>query len=768
MSRRPDPTPRPRVVELFAGVGGFRLGLEPHGFQTVWANQWEPSTRTQHAFDCYVRHFGDSPGHVCDDIEHALDEVEAGRAELPDHELLVGGFPCFAAGTMILTAAGHRPIEEVAVGDLVLTHTGQWRRVTAVMSRQAEETVVIRGHGLPDIRTTAEHPFWARTRGHRWDDQLHRNVRAFGQPGWILARDIGPSTYLAQVRPIEHVPAPVDLDQTLDFYWLVGRYLADGWRTRPSGKGRVVICADVAEADEIEARIRRVFPCTRSAERTAVKFHITRVAFYDWLEAFGSGAGGKRIPGWMLGVDPVRLCALLDGYATGDGSPWQGGWRSTTVSRALALGIAMLVQVANGLVASIRETHVPTTTLIEGRTVQQRTQYQVVVPPRNRSAFVEGHLGWKLVRSRRLGPAATVFNLSVDEDESYVADGCAVHNCQDYSVARTLNQARGLQGRKGVLWWQIHRLLDMRRPPFLFLENVDRLLKSPAAQRGRDFAVMLATLDDLGYEVEWRVVNAADYGFPQKRRRVYIVGRLAGAEPRDPNDVLHRGVLGRALPVSGGQPFSMLETLRIDGDPAEISDDFGARSGPTPFRNAGYCSHRRVWTADLEPAYAGPRTTLGDILEDAADIPDAYRIPDRQLADWRYLKGAKREPRQHKASGTPYLYAEGALPFPDRTDGPARTILTAEGGATPSRFKHVVATADGGFRRLTPRELERLNGFPDDWTDTGMPEGRRAFAMGNALVVGIVDRIGAELAKDAELAKELPAPELRSSEPTAD
>ena len=173
MPSRPDPTQRPRVVELFAGVGGFRLGLEPHGFETVWANQWEPSTRTQHAFDCYVRHFGDDPAHVCDDIEQALDEVEAGRAELPDYELLVGGFPC-----------------------------------------------------------------------------------------------------------------------------------------------------------------------------------------------------------------------------------------------------------------------------------------------------------------------------------------------QDYSVAKALNQARGLHGKKGILWWQIHRLLEMKRPPFVFLENVDRLLKSPAQQRGRDFAIMLATLNDLGYEVEWRARRA--------------------------------------------------------------------------------------------------------------------------------------------------------------------------------------------------------------------------------------------------------------------
>jgi DNA (cytosine-5)-methyltransferase 1 len=159
-------------------------------------------------------------------------------------------------------------------------------------------------------------------------------------------------------------------------------------------------------------------------------------------------------------------------------------------------------------------------------------------------------------------------------------------------------------------------------------------------------------------------------------------------------------------------------------------------------------TQRRVWTLDLEPAFDGPRVTLGDILEPSSDVPDQYFTSADQLPRWEYLKGAKREQRFHKDSNTPYFYVEGPIPFPDRTDWPARTILTGEGGRTPSRFKHLVRTQDGRYRRLTPRELERLNGFPDDWTDTGMSEGRRAFMMGNALVVGLIERVGAELMAD--------------------
>lgn len=329
--------------------------------------------------------------------------------------------------------------------------------------------------------------------------------------------------------------------------------------------------------------------------------------------------------------------------------------------------------------------------------------------------------------------------------------------CQDYSVAKTLNQAHGLQGKKGVLWWEIHRLLQWRRPPYLFLENVDRLLKSPAKQRGRDFAIMLASLSDLGYDVEWRVANAAEYGFPQKRRRVYIVGRQSSRAETDPIGVIHdHGVLARALPISPGpRTLGLVPDFSLGkGGLDEITETFGASRGGSAFRSAGFMRARQVWTRDYRPDYQGPHATLGDVLIPAADVPDEYFIPDRQLATWQYLKGGKHEQRVHKESGTPYFYSEGPIPYPDRTDWPSRTILTGEGGTSPSRFKHMIETPDGRFRRLTPRELERLNGFPDDWTATsGMSDGRRAFCMGNALIVGLVERIGAELMRQVDAAE---------------
>ena len=331
--------------------------------------------------------------------------------------------------------------------------------------------------------------------------------------------------------------------------------------------------------------------------------------------------------------------------------------------------------------------------------------------------------------------------------------------CQDYSVARPLNQAHGIVGKKGVLWWEIHRILyeNKRKPRFLFLENVDRLLKSPAGQRGKDFAVMLASLSDLGYIVEWRVINAADYGLPQKRRRVFFLGyrrtSIIGKSIfrlQNPLDwVLERGVISSAFPVQSSRRQLSFQTpsLELTGDLVDISKNFNRNPGTTsPFQNSGIMLERKVWTVNTKPQYDGPAVVLGDILLHESVVPESFFIEESALEKWKYLKGAKDEKRYNKSHDFWYQYNEGAIPFPDHLDRPSRTIITSEGGAAPSRFKHIVKTPSGRIRRLTPVELERLNMFPDNHTE-GYSDITRAFLMGNALVVGVIARIGQELSK---------------------
>ena len=380
--------------------------------------------------------------------------------------------------------------------------------------------------------------------------------------------------------------------------------------------------------------------------------------------------------------------------------------------------------------------------------------------------------GWKTVFSNQWEPATKVQHAS----EVYVArfgeDGHSNEDiaqveslpknidllvggfpCQDYSVAKTLNSAKGLKGKKGVLWWEILRLVQGQNPKFIFLENVDRLLKSPSNQRGRDFAVMLKTLGDEGYTIEWRVVNAAEYGFPQRRIRVFIVAtkKKRGAKRQSPASIIGKtGILARALPIE--KLTSELQEIELDDEADEISSRFNKGGGKSPFLNSGYYENGVAYTIKSEAKLAKDFSVLGDVLQPDSQVPDEYWIDEKRLKEWKYLKGAKSIERTHKGSGTTYNYAEGKMAFPDLLTNPSRTILTAEGGNTPSRFKHIIKTKNG-YRRLTPIELERLNGFPDNWTQNGnfgnvVPDGKRAFFMGNALVIGLIEKVGRILAKE--------------------
>jgi DNA (cytosine-5)-methyltransferase 1 len=322
--------------------------------------------------------------------------------------------------------------------------------------------------------------------------------------------------------------------------------------------------------------------------------------------------------------------------------------------------------------------------------------------------------------------------------------------CQDYSIATTLHNSKGLIGKKGVLWWSIHRILKEKeiKPKYLFLENVDRLIKSPAKQRGRDFAVMLKSLDELGYAVEWRVINAAEYGMPQRRRRIFFIGYHKSTtiynriKKSNQNWIFKEGTIANAFPIENNKNI-FCNQFEIKGDLVEITNTFNEGKKLSPFQNSGLFINGKVYTAKTTPVYDGSRMVLGDVLQNG-EVTDEFFIDEKDLPKWSYLKGSKKEVRKTK-EGFEYNYSEGGMIFPDALENASRTIITGEGGKSPSRFKHVV-NSERGLRRLTPLELERLNMFPENHTKLdGISDTKRAFFMGNALVVGVIEKIGKEL-----------------------
>lgn len=315
--------------------------------------------------------------------------------------------------------------------------------------------------------------------------------------------------------------------------------------------------------------------------------------------------------------------------------------------------------------------------------------------------------------------------------------------CQDYSVAHTLSKAHGIEGKKGVLWWQINDILKAKKPPFVLLENVDRLVKSPAKQRGRDFGIMLRCLSEQGYAMEWRIINAADYGHPQRRRRIFIfafhqsTNYFKKITQKTPYDIISKeGIFAKEFPIKIFEEKQISEYDFVEGydDLVSVSDCFKAS-----FENAGYMLGHKVYTIKTIPVEDKQPITLGDIVEKEG-VDEHYYLSESQRKKYEYLRGSKKIPRKDK-NGFEYLYSEGAMSPYDDLHLTARTMLTSEG--TTNRSTHIIMDPkENKLRILTPIECERINQFPDNWTNSGMPEKRRYFMMGNALVCGIIKRIG--------------------------
>lgn len=371
--------------------------------------------------------------------------------------------------------------------------------------------------------------------------------------------------------------------------------------------------------------------------------------------------------------------------------------------------------------------------------------------------------------SRKSQDAFEVYNYHFPESENWNEDITTIPNerfsalkgkvnlivggfpCQDYSVARTKKDEQGIEGKKGVLFWEIIRATKLSNPKYLLLENVDRLLKAPSKQRGRDFAIMLRAFADLGYGVDWRVINPAEYGWCQRRKRVFLfvyrkdTPYFKQQQVLDDFGVDTSGIFEETHETKAEVVKDRSSSFVLPEDIVEVSDSFS-----TQFWNSGSMIEGQVVTKELEPKYEGSRKVLGDILEDPSDLPNSFYLSEDKIDKFRYLRGAKKFERTN-SEGFTYTYSEGAMSLVDSADLPSRTLLTSEGSI--SRTTHVIED-DKGYRLLTALETERLQGFPDNWTKVKLSKGkvvavsdtRRKFFMGNALVVEVVESLGKYIA----------------------
>ena len=261
-------------------------------------------------------------------------------------------------------------------------------------------------------------------------------------------------------------------------------------------------------------------------------------------------------------------------------------------------------------------------------------------------------------------PNSQNFNINIEDitdDEFSNMDADIIVGgfpCQDYSVARSKKNELGIEGKKGVLFWQIIRATNLIKPKYLILENVDRLLKAPSKQRGRDFAIMLAAFNDLGYSVEWRVINAADYGRGQRRKRVFFfiykndtifAQNIDKKFHKDTEDLLYNenqydeyifkdGLFAKQFPIKQTSVKNRHASYEISKDIVKVSNNFTGKVW-----NTGVMRYGKYFTIETEPIGNEKPLTLSELIQDVNEVNEKYYLSDEaKIEKFKYLRGPKK------------------------------------------------------------------------------------------------------------------------------
>jgi site-specific DNA-cytosine methylase len=546
-------------IDWFAGVGGFRRGMELAGHKCVGFCEFDKfavaSYTSMHLITDEQRNYLAALPLKQRQKEILKDEYRNGEwyanditrvcaADIPRADCWCAGFPCFVKGTLITTHRGQIPIEQIKSGDLVLTHKNRFKRVLKPMLNVKRGIYTLKVQGSPVTEVTGNHRFYVRDKGRKWNNSKRRYEMVISEPYWKEVQDFTGDELIQfpNNQKSENIYGLSELE-----CWLIGRYVADGYirdderKDRPSRNQRTIICVGKNKSKAFEETIGNIKFC-KSEERTAIKYVLHDKKLFSLCLQCGRGAENKCIPQFIIDLPSNLLIKFLDGYLSGDGSEKDGEYKATSVSKTLIYQLGQCIEKTYSVGYSIHYTKRPETCVIEERTVNQKDSWQIRFKisrsPKCLSFYIDDSL-WMPVREISFNPkrVETVYNMEVEDDNSYTANNMGVHNCQDISVA---GKQAGFQGNRSSLFFRLMYLVGQLReedkPSFIFLENVKNLL---GINDGWDFARLLVEMDKGGYDAGWQVLNSKDFGVPQNRERVFIIGNLRGRCP------------GEVFPVEG-------------------------------------------------------------------------------------------------------------------------------------------------------------------------------------------------------------------------
>jgi len=778
---------------LFDGIAGFPLSASHYGIVTKWASEIE-------SFPIKVsqKHFPN--------MKHLGDVTKINGAEIEPVDIISFGSPCFPAGTLVITEKGYMPIEEINVGDRVLTHTGKWQKVLKVGNKIAD-TIILKGFGHYGLETTTEHPFYSSEKIRKWRNEPSRGWDSeMTNPKWSKAQHMEGKFWATPIiTEIIEIP---DIKKSLGkgkraeipemnepFWWFIGRWLGDGWTrdakrlNRPMGWGQVFICSSHDEADGVQEKIGHLgIIWARFEERTVTKFRTTNQALTKWiLDNFGQHAGEKRLPSWILSLSIKYRQSLLDGYISADGFINQdGAYSATTVSKKLGLGIRLVAE-SLGFASALYFSKTKPKTTIEGRVVNQRDFYTVrYATIKKQTSRTEAYgVSWGKVRKVSEGrKSIRVYNIEVGEDNSYVVENIIVHNCQDMSVA---GKREGLGGARSGLFMEAVRIIrEMREatngvyPRVAIWENVPGAFSSNG---GQDFRAVLEEITETeisippsgrwaesgmvrgdGRSVAWRVLDAQYWGVPQRRKRIFLVADFGGQRA---GEILferegmsgHSEESGKAWEeVAAGVGDGINTTSRINCTPDGIAGTVSSKWAKGTGGPAGDEHYNLVCQEEIKVNFE--QTSDRIAINPKTSVTLKASGGGGGAKTGLYLLPIAFNGRQDPISG-PIPGALGAsLPQ-------AQCVAT---GYTTSQFAKYVEgvgtlRASGGdlgggsetlvvnyrVRRLTPTECLRLQGFPDNWLDIeGASDSGKYKATGNSVAIPCVEFIFSQIVKVLE------------------
>lgn len=505
-----------KVVSLFTGIEAFGKALTNLGIEHEVVAFSEIDKYATTAF-CAIHDV--SPDLNLGDI------TEVDPNLVPDCDLITHGSPCFRTGTLITTSEGYKKVEDIQKGDKVLTHRNRFREVKGTMITETEAIYNIRIQGSPVTYVTEEHPYYVREMYRVWDNNKRSYVRKFSEPIWKKVSELSKGDFIGfNINNLSQNPHKL----TEEDAWLLGRYVADGYvrdaqrSDRPSKHKLTVFCVGKDKINEF--RECTEYKTSIYEGRTAFKVRIWDKRLQELCKLCGKGAANKVIPPFVLNLPDDLLIEFLEGYMSGDGCFSNNKYNATSVSKKLVFGLSQVVAKLYGVSHSINYFEREPTCIIEGRTVNQKSTWTISYKKENAKqshGVVIDNILWQPFREKIiLKTNESVYNFEVDEDNSYIANNCIVHNCQSFSVAGKGDGGDKGSGTKSSLMWHTVDIVSHKLPKYVIWENVKGVLNK---NHRHNFESYLQELENLGYNNYYEVLNAKNYGIPQNRKRIFVI-----------------------------------------------------------------------------------------------------------------------------------------------------------------------------------------------------------------------------------------------------